>query len=338
MSPRAAARMRSDITLKRISEASGVSVSTVSRVLREAPGVSEQARRAVEVALGTLGVRTGPTEPAHTLIAVIQSAVLDTDVDPFESLSLEVVRQVFGRGDVALRVTAGAAAASPAGRLSDLGVTGAIAIGGGEAVPESHRLSALGIPVVRVSNARHEGTAQLVLDATQGIDTAVRHLIHLGHRRIGIAVPDDSAAGGRVAAFRRSMADVLHIPATRNEAPVAAAGPGILAGAQAAESLLNANCSAVISCSPALTFGVLESARRTGLTVPGDLSLLTVGEMPDADVIDPPMSQVTFDWPSLAQAALSELGRMMRGATTLPDYSVAPELVLRSSELPLRRR
>jgi DNA-binding LacI/PurR family transcriptional regulator len=166
----------------------------------------------------------------------------------------------------------------------------------------------------------------------------VRHLIHLGHRRIGISVPDDSSAPSRVAAFRRSMADVLHIPATREQAPVAAAGPGILAGSQAADRLLDANCSAIISCSPALTFGVLESTKRTGLDVPSDVSLLTVGDMPDADVVHPPLSQVTFDWANLAQSALAELERLIRGSRTLPDYSVSPELVLRSSAQPVRTR
>lgn len=330
--------MRADVSLKQIAEVSGVSVSTASRVLRGAPGVSEASRRAVEVALRTLGVRTDERQVGSGMIAVVQAALTGADVDPFESLYLEVVRRIFRVGRVALRVTTGPGLPSMAATLQEYGVAGAVVLGGQSAGPEAQRLAALHVPVIRVSNARHEGTGQIVLDASQGIDTAVRHLIHLGHRRIGIAVPEDSAAATRVAAFRRSMADVLHIAATRDQAPVTMAGPGILAGSQAAEKLLQANCSAVISCAPALTFGVLESARRTGLDVPRDLSLLTVGEMPDADVVHPPLSQVTFHWERLAQTAISELERLMVGAATLPDYSVAPELVLRSSEQPVRRR
>lgn len=330
--------MRTDVSLNRIAELSGLSASTVSRVLRDRPGVSAEARRAVEVALRTLGVASALPEDSPAVVAVVQAEVTGADVDPFETLYLETVRRIYRVGKVALRVTTGPELPSPATRLQEFGVAGAVVLGGQSAGPEAKRLAALNFPVVRVSNARHEGTGQIVLDASQGIDTAVRHLVHLGHRRIGIAVPEDSAAANRVAAYRRSMADLLHIPATRDQAPVAQAGPGILAGAQAADGLLRANCSAVISCSPALTFGVLESARRLGLDVPQDLSLLTVGEMPDADVVHPPLSQVTFDWGRLAQTAISELERLMAGARTLPDYSVAPELVLRSSELPVRTR
>ena len=119
---------------------------------------------------------------------------------------------------------------------------------------------------------------------------------------------------------------------------------------------------AAISCAPAITFGFLESTRRLRLAVPQDFSLLTVGDMPDAEVIHPPMSQVTFDWAALAEAALRELERLMRaggagaagpgggaargggsgagGGRTpqLPDYRVSPELVLRASERAIGRR
>jgi len=74
------------------------------------------------------------------------------------------------------------------------------------------------------------------------------------------------------------------------------------------------------------------------------------------------MSQVTFDWAALAEAALRELERLMRadgagaagsgaggsgggaagagGGRTpqLPDYRVSPELVLRASERAIGRR
>ena len=174
------------------------------------------------------------------------------------------------------------------------------------------------------------------LSCTEEFLMYAQHLAE--QQRLAQIIVDEAHLTITANCYRRSMADLLHIPATRDQAPVAQAGPGILAGAQAADGLLRANCSAVISCSPALTFGVLESARRLGLDVPQDLSLLTVGEMPDADVVHPPLSQVTFDWGRLAQTAISELERLMAGARTLPDYSVAPELVLRSSELPVRTR
>ncbi|GAA1999929.1 LacI family DNA-binding transcriptional regulator [Brevibacterium samyangense] len=330
--------IRGDVSLRAIAEASGKSISTVSRVLRGKPGVSEEARTAVEVALRTLGVRSRQAPRAGTLIALVQAVVRGSDVDPYETLALEVAQRMFRRGWVAVRVATGEDLASSAARLAKAGVSGAIVLGGGTATPEAARLAAHGIPLIRVSNARHEGVAQIVLDSAQGIDTAVRHLVHLGHRRIGLATPEDSSASIRTGAFRKSIADVLHIPATRDQAPVVVGGTGIMSGSQAADQLLRERCTAIISCSPALTFGVLEAARRLGLGVPRDLSILSVGEMPDADVVDPPMSQVAYDWAAIAESVLEELARLVRGAGHPADYLVAPELVLRSSEKPVAQR
>ncbi len=339
--------LRGDVSLRAIAEASGKSVSTVSRVLRGKPGVSQETAEAVEVALRTLGVRRPTERRQGTLVALVQAVVRGTDVDPYESLALEIVQRMFRRDWVAVRIATGEDLASTAARLKESGVAGAVVLGGGTATPEVGRLAALDIPLVRVSNARHEGVAQVVLDAAQGIDTATRHLVHLGHRRIGLATPEDSSAGIRTSAFRRSMADILHIPATREQAPVEVGGPGIMSGAQSADHLLALDCTAIISCSPALTFGVLEATRRRGLRVPRDLSLLTVGEMPDADVVDPPMSQLAYDWPAIAESVLGELARLMKSGADaralaarggLPDFRVAPELVLRSSEKPMRGR
>ena len=84
--------MRTDVSLARIAEVSGRSESTVSRVLRRAPGVSAEARRAVEVALRTLGVSGAEAAPSDRgIIAVVQAVVLGADVDAFESLFLEML-------------------------------------------------------------------------------------------------------------------------------------------------------------------------------------------------------------------------------------------------------
>src|SRR5699024_8963708 len=188
-----------------------------------------------------------------------------------------------------------------------------------------------GLPLIRISNARHDdGIPRIYLDATGGIDTAVAHLVHLGHRRIGLAVLRDSAAPARIAGVRRSMAGILHIPATRDPAP----------GVAAAEELIDLRCTAVIACAPSLSFGLLEAAQRLRLDVPRDLSLLTVGDVPDADVVEPPLSQVVYDWAMVAQSAIDEIRAMIASGESGAhvDYTVDPDLVLRSSSVPPQRR
>ena len=74
--------------------------------------------------------------------------------------------------------------------------------------------------------------------------------------------------------------------------------------------------------------------------MPRDLSLLTVGDVPDADVVEPPLSQVVYDWAMVAQSAIDEIRAMIASGESGAhvDYTVDPDLVLRSSSVPPQRR
>lgn len=336
------------IGLAAIAGAAGVSKATASRALRDRESVSPGSLAKVRRALAILGVDSGSQDaPARQMVALVRPAAPAGNVDPYARLFDLLTSRVFAQGIAAVHVEAAAYRADalaesllgPEG--SEPHVQGAIVLGGGAAGELAARLAERKLPQIRVSNARHsDGISRIVLDATDGIATAVQHLVHLGHRRIGLAVLRDSAAAGRIAGFRKSMAQVLHIPATRDQAPVVEAAGGTMAGVAAAEELLHLQCSAVIACAPSLSFGILEAAARARLDVPRDLSLLTVGDMPDADVIAPPLSQVSYDWEAIAVSALNEVRAMMADPAEAAaiDYSVTPDLVLRASAVPPQRR
>ncbi|SMX77017.1 transcriptional regulator, LacI family [Brevibacterium aurantiacum] len=336
------------VGLDAIADAAGVSKATASRALRNPDSVSAGSLAKVRRALAILGVDSGTREtPPRQMIALVRPTVAPGNVDPYARLFELLTSKVFAQGIAAVHVEA---AVERADALAEslLGphgskphVQGAIVLGGGAAGELAAKLAERDLPQIRVSNARHsDGISRIVLDATDGIATAVQHLVHLGHRRIGLVVLRDSAAAVRIAGFRKSIAQVLHIPATRDQAPVVEAAGGTMAGVAAAEELLGQQCSAVIACAPSLSFGILEAAGRARLDVPRDLSLLTVGDMPDADVIAPPLSQVSYDWEAIAVSALNEVRAMMAdpGAEVAIDYSVTPDLVLRASAVPPQRR
>lgn len=332
------------IGLADIAAAAGVSKATVSRALRDPDSVSASSQAAVERALAVLGVHSGAeAESEMDKIALIRPAAPAGNVDPYARLFEDLTDRIFALGIVAIHVEADPSQIDTltASLIGENGprIRAAIVLGGGTAGELARELHAHGIAMIRISNARHEdGISRIVLDASSGIETAVQHLVHLGHRRIGLAVLRDSAAAGRIASFRKSMANILHIPATRDQAPVVEAAGGPMAGVAAAEELLAVRASAVIACAPSLSFGILEAAARARLEVPRDLSLLTVGDMPDADVIAPPLSQVSYDWETVAESALDEVLAMSSGPARHIDYSVTPDLVLRASAVPPQRR
>ena len=342
------------VRLAEIADLAGVSTATVSRALRDPGVVSAASAEKVRQALSVLGIETPAVNPSGIpLIALVRPSAPAGNVDPYTNLFEILTNRMFAQGIAVVHVEAElerteAIADSLLGPVAEHGgessgprIAGAIVLGGGAAGALAARLSERGLPLIRVSNARHDdGISRIVLDASDGIATAVQHLVHLGHRRIGLAVLRDTAAATRIAGFRRSMASVLHIPATRDQAPVVEAAGGPMAGVAAAEELLSLGCTALIACAPSLSFGILEAAARARLDVPRDLSLLTVGDMPDADVIAPPLSQVSYDWETLAASALDEVEAMIAAPTRARrvDYSVTPDLVLRASAVPPQRR
>ncbi|RBP65551.1 LacI family transcriptional regulator [Brevibacterium sanguinis] len=341
-------RQHRTVRLGDIAAIATVSKATASRALRDPGSVSAASLAKVRRALAVMGVEAEATTRREIpMIALARPSVPAGNVDPYARLFQILTDRIFaqriaavhveavpGRGDDLARSLVGADGTGES-------VGAALVLGGGAAGELAARLQELGLPQIRISNARHsDGISRIVLDAADGIATAVQHLVHLGHRRIGLAVLRDSAAAGRIAAFRKAMASILHIPATRDQAPIVEATGGTMAGVAAAEELLDVRCSAVIACAPSLSFGVLEAAARARLDVPRDLSLLTVGDMPDADVIAPPLSQVSYDWETVAESALHEVLTMMADpAEAVPvDYSITPDLVLRASAVPPQRR
>lgn len=353
------------VRLAEIAGTAGVSKATASRALRDPESVSAASLAKVRQALAILGAagqtpyaESGTREgsgagggpgagAASSLIALIKPAVSAGNVDPYSRLAEILTNRMFGLGIAVVHIEA-IAERNEALLETILGsehggptISGAIVVGGGAAGVLAGMLAERGLPLIRISNARHDdGISRIYLDATGGIETAVAHLVHLGHKRIGLAVLRDSAAPARIAGFRRSMAGILHIPATRDQAPVVEAAGGAMAGVAAAEELLDLRCTAVIACAPSLSFGMLEAAQRLRLDVPRDLSLLTVGDVPDADVVQPPLSQVVYDWATVAQSAIDEIRAMIAAgdARVHVDYTVDPDLVLRASAVPPQRR
>lgn len=348
------------VRLSEIAGAAGVSKATASRALRDPDSVSAASLAKVQQALAILGAAGHSPETQHIgrpqpagpgtgepLIALIKPAVSAGNVDPYSRLAEILTNRMFALRIAVVHVEAIAernAALADTILGDDQGgprVSGAIVVGGGAAGALAGMLGERGLPLIRISNARHDdGISRIYLDATGGIDTAVAHLVHLGHRRIGLAVLRDSAAPARIAGFRKAMAGILHIPATRDQAPVVEAAGGAMAGVAAADELLDLRCTAVIACAPSLSFGLLEAAQRLKLDVPRDLSLLTVGDVPDADVVQPPLSQVVYDWTTVAQSAIDEIRTMIAAGEKRVhvDYTVDPDLVLRASAVPPQRR
>lgn len=164
---------------------------------------------------------------------------------------------------------------------------------------------------------------------------ATRHLIELGHERIGlIAGPDEyELSGWRVNGWRAAMAEA----GLSTEGLLVQGDFSRLSGRVATPLLLDAGATAIIASNDQMTLGVLEVARERGLDVPGDLSLISFDDTPIARFNHPPLTAVTQPIADVTARAV-ELIIAERAGHDVPGgpVVVAPTLTVRRSTGPRR--
>jgi LacI family transcriptional regulator len=192
------------------------------------------------------------------------------------------------------------------------------------------RLRADGIP--HVLALRTDGISPSSTgDDELGGYLATRHLIDLGHRRIGVVAGPGyaSSAVGRVRGFRRAMAEAgLEV----DEGLVRASTFGMESGEEVGRELLDSpgRPSAVFAVNDNTAVGVLAAARSLGLDVPADLSVVGYNDIPLSERLPVPLTTVRVPLAQIATAAVDLLHRL--GADAPPGHVVAtPTLIPRRS-------
>ena len=172
----------------------------------------------------------------------------------------------------------------------------------------------LGVDAVQPDN---KGAAGLV----------ARHLVEVGHRAVVVVsgLPSlttvEDRQGEAVKVLTASGVDVTVIETDFT---------GHDAG-QAALAALDANpgATAVMALSDAMAISVLTALRRSGIDVPGHVSVTGIDDVPVAELISPSLTTAAFP--------LSELGREALLLTTRPQATrprrkmIPAELVVRES-------
>jgi LacI family transcriptional regulator len=206
--------------------------------------------------------------------------------------------------------------------------------------PALRQLMEHDVPVVLVNSAaprlstRHNS---VTVDDTAGAELATRHLIELGHRRIGMlsGVPTSDTARRREKGFRQSLHDAGLRQRTewiRRLGYTAASGRTALAEVMTADrrptALLVANVNAAI--------GALAAARELGVDVPGELSIVSYHDDWVAEHTWPPLTAVRMPLYEMGRAAVKALLHQLSGGTPteLVVSDPAPVLTIRSSTAP----
>jgi DNA-binding LacI/PurR family transcriptional regulator len=328
-------------TIRDVARAAGVSKGTVSFVLNGRPGVAEDTRvRILDVAreLGWTPSHRGRALSVSKALAVGLVLARPPELlgaDPFFPAFIAGVEATLsGLGQVlVLQVVPDSDEEAAYRRLAADGrVDGVFLLDLRVGDRRIALLRELGMPAVTIAqpDVPSEFPALLV-DDRPGIAAAVRHLVELGHRRIGhVAGPAHFLHGQvRRQAWEQALADAGLPAECVAEADFSPAG-----GARATRALLAKQPTAIVYANDLMAIAGLSVAQEHGVAVPAQLSVTGFDNTDLAGYVNPPLTTVRTDpfrWGRTAAAALLDL----IDGNPIGDLSVPPsELVVRASTAP----
>jgi LacI family transcriptional regulator len=191
-------------------------------------------------------------------------------------------------------------------------------------------------PIVWVNRQGKVGPS-ILEDDEQGMALAVQHLIALGHTQIAhIAGPQSLDTGRRrLNGFIKAMHSAGLEPQKRYivEGPFSEQG-----GADCISALLRTEPlpTAMTVSSLVATIGALAAAKRAGLKLPEQLSIVAFHDAVIASYLDPPVTTIQMPLNALGRLAVDRLLYMMSGGE-LPERTVVPvppRLIERASTAP----
>jgi DNA-binding LacI/PurR family transcriptional regulator len=172
-------------------------------------------------------------------------------------------------------------------------------------------------------------------DAEAGAEAAFRHLVELGHKRVGhlAASFDAPTFQRREAARRRVLGEAGLDPGSL---PRALTAIGIEEAHVAAGPLLDERPTAVYCDDDLIAAGLYLAARERGIRVPRDLSVVGFDDMDFARALEPALTTVVLDAELLGATAFELLERRMSGSRTRQRIVLPAELLVRDSTAPPR--
>jgi DNA-binding LacI/PurR family transcriptional regulator len=320
-----------------VAKLAGVSHQTVSRVINSHPSVRPETRRRVKEAIAELGYR--PNVAARTLVTRHSNTIgVITSVSPFWGPSSTLIGVERAARDAGFYLSmAGLHSIEPEavkdvlGHFHDQGVEGIVVIAPEAALAHMAEPFITDLPVVMVAAGAEPapGVQITAIDQERGARLATRHLIELGHPRIGhIAGPEPwFDATARLKGWRNELAAHGLRPG-----PQAAGDWTATSGHRIGTQWVRRNRlpSAVFVANDLMALGFVRAMHDEGIAVPRDVSIVGFDDMPGADHFLPGLTTIRQELDALGQQCIEMLlAALNRNSTEFP--LLEPVLVVRES-------
>ena len=338
-------RQHASLTMRDIARLANVSSKSVSLVVNGLPGVGDETRARIEALIAehgyvpqarAQGLATGRAflvghvynNPNPEYLITMQQGLLDG----LEGTGYALV--TFPLDRTAPRFTERLREFISRHRLDGVVFSSSVA--------EDERLlpllTDLGVPYVRVASTAVDVPERSVVGVDR--DAAVlagAHLAALGHEKIGVVSGPLSflSARERHGGFESALRDA---GLTLDPGLVVEGDYTFDAGLRAGSQLLEAEDrpTAVFAANDEMAAGVLQAARRAGLVVPDDLTVVCFDDFSIASHVHPPLTTVRIPTRDMGRLAITTLLSTAPGcaAGSLAQDCPRPELVVRETSAP----
>ncbi|MCX6042351.1 MAG: LacI family DNA-binding transcriptional regulator [Caldilinea sp.] len=330
-------------SLRDIAAIAEVSLSTVSLVLNDRPGISGQTRSRVRDAAAQLGYEMSLSTAApsstnaigllieqgsmHALLDIFYGDVIRGFQTEAQRLGYQVLLHMYDRETEGLDTL-----------RADLAeqVSGLIVANDGDITPQMVvQLEDAAIPLVLIENhvEGHRLPSILGDNFTAGY-TVTRHLLSLGHSEIAVlrGPAKYSSLVDRLRGCLAALAEAgLALPEGWMPAPTAKHPQK---GYWQMKTILDQphRPTAVVAISDRTAFGAISAVREAGLAIPQDLALVSIDNVADSVYTYPALTTYHIPKHEMGVLAMQKLHRIIEGKPELAVKSVVyGELIVRES-------
>ncbi len=288
-------------TLEEVARLTGVSRSTVSRVINNHPNVRPETRERVQQAIRKSGYQ--PHALARSLVTnrtqivgmVIPEAVTTLFTDPFFPLVLRGATEACNAHQYHLMLSLFTASADRHEMYQRVLLSGYLdgAIVASTSLDDPLFSDLLQDRIPFVSIGRHPNKRVHYVDADNvtGARMAVEHLIRQGYRRIATITGrlDTFHGQDRLEGYRQALqAHRIQV----DESLIVEGDFAERSGRVGMQRLLPDSPDAVFVASDMMAIGALKALRQAGWQVPHDVALIGFDDIPAASVIEPALTTV----------------------------------------------
>lgn len=327
-------------TIKTVAADAGVSVSAVSKVLRNAYGVSDSLREKVETSITKLGYRPNTAARAMRGSTYTIGVVVSDLRNPFVPDLIDGIREAADAAQYRIMIGVGRAdrlnERDLANTMLDQQMDGLILIGPRMSPTEIGKF-ATQIPVTCLAyHAAHTSKFDTVnADDAAGAQTAVDHLIAAGHRHISMVTidtptrPETHVYAHREKGYRASMMAAGYgdyVDVHRLTDPIHRKNDW------AQEFLMGFPRPTAVFCWSDLdAIGLMTAAQKMGLNLPGDLSIVGFDNSSTGALLQIGLTSIDQNGFELGRRAAQSLFSRIDGRASPIHLAIQTKLVTRKS-------